>query len=122
MNLYEYLLFPLPTGIPQVPTPPTGISNSPGSVLLTLSTRKSGTTPPQMFSFVVNVTLVFDRSRFSRTLEASDYIDGEARHFTIDGLMTGGVYLFSAQAQVSKVLALFPRALPIILQPYRNVT
>ena len=99
MNLYEYLLFPLPTGIPQVPSPPTGISNSPGSVVLTLSTCKSGTTPPQMFSFVVNVTLAFDRSRFSRTLEANDYIDGEARQFTIDGLMTGGVYLFSAQAQ-----------------------
>jgi len=99
INLYEYLLFPLPTGIPQVPTPPTGISNSPGSVVFTVSTRESGTTPPQMFSFIVNITLVFDRSRFSHTLEVNDYIDGEARQFTIDGLMTGDVYLFSVQAQ-----------------------
>ena len=91
--------FPPPVGIPRIPDTPTSVSNSPGSVILTLSTCKSGTTPPQMFSFVVNVTLAFDRSRFSRTLEANDYIDGEARQFTIDGLMTGGVYLFSAQAQ-----------------------
>ena len=99
MNLYEYLLFPLPTGIPQVPTPPTGVSNTPGSVVLIVSTRESGTTPPQMFSFVVNITLTFDGTRSSHTLEANDYIDGEAHQFSIDGLMTGDVYLFSAQAQ-----------------------
>ena len=91
--------FPPPVGIPRTPDTPTGVSNTPSSVVLTLSTRESGTTPPQMFSFVVNVTLTFDGSRFSRTLEAYDYIDGEARQFTIAGLMTGGVYLFSAQAQ-----------------------
>ena len=52
-----------------------------------------------MFSFVVNVTLTLDWSTFSCTLEANDYIDGEEREFTIDGLMAGGVYLFSAKAQ-----------------------
>jgi len=52
-----------------------------------------------MFSFVVNVTLTFDGSRFSRILEANDYMDNEERQFTIDGLLAGEVYLFSAQAQ-----------------------
>ena len=35
----------------------------------------------------------------SRTLEASDYVDGENRQFTIDGLMEGEYYVFSAQAR-----------------------
>jgi len=103
---HQSLLLPVRTcpvpphaGIPQVPVTPTGISNAPGSVLLTLSTPESGTTPPQMFLFVVNVTLTFDGSTFSHILEANDYMDGEARQFTIDGLMVGGIYLFSAQAQ-----------------------
>jgi len=91
--------FPPPAGIPRPPDTPTGVSNTAGSVLLTLSTPESGTTPPQMFSFVVNVILAFDGSTFSHILEANDYMDGEARQFTIDGLMVGGIYLFSAQAQ-----------------------
>ena len=91
--------FPPPAGIPPTPDTPTGVSNTPGTVLLTLSTLESGTTPPQMFLFVVNVTLTFDGSTFSHILEANDYMDGEARQFTIDGLMVGGIYLFSAQAQ-----------------------
>ena len=52
-----------------------------------------------MFSFVVNVVLASSGSTISRTLEADDYMDTQARQFTIDGLMEGGVYLFSAQAQ-----------------------
>ena len=52
-----------------------------------------------MFSFVVNITLTLDGTRSSRILEANDYVDGEQREFTIDGLMAGEVYLFSAQAQ-----------------------
>ena len=91
--------FPPPAGIPRTPDTPTGVSNTPGSVVLTLSTRESGTTPPQMFSFVVNITLTFDGSRFSRILEANDYMDNEERQFTIDGLLAGEFYLFSAQAQ-----------------------
>ena len=35
----------------------------------------------------------------SRTLEASDYVDGEDRQFTIDGLIEGEQYVFSAQAR-----------------------
>ena len=52
-----------------------------------------------MFSFVVIITLTLDGSRSSRILEANDYIDNEQREFTIDGLMAGEFYLFSAQAQ-----------------------
>ena len=52
-----------------------------------------------MFSFVVNITLTGDESRSSRILEADDYMDNDQREFTIDGLMAGGFYLFSAQAQ-----------------------
>jgi len=52
-----------------------------------------------MFSFVVNITLTLDRSRSSRILEANGYVDNEQREFTIDGLMAGEFYLFSAQAQ-----------------------
>ena len=89
--------FPPPAGIPRTPEMPIVESNTPGSVVLTLSTRESGTTPRQMFSFVVNIT--FDGSRFSRILEANDYMDNEQREFTIDGLMAGEFYLFSAQAQ-----------------------
>jgi len=91
--------FPPPAGIPRTPDTPIGVSNTPGSVVLTLSTQESGTTPPQMFSFVVNVTLTGDGSRSSRILEANDYIDNEQREFTIDGLMAGEFYRFSAQAQ-----------------------
>ena len=35
----------------------------------------------------------------SRTLNASDYVDGQDGRFTIDGLMEGEQYLFSVQAQ-----------------------
>jgi len=41
--------FPPPAGIPRTPDTPTSVSNTPGSVVLTLSTRESGTVPPQMF-------------------------------------------------------------------------
>lgn len=87
------------SGIPQVPSPPTGSSNTPGSVLLTLSTKESGTTTPQKFSFFVNITLASGGITTSRTLEAKDYSDREERQFTVDGLTAGGAYLFSAQAQ-----------------------
>jgi len=91
--------FPPPAGIPRTPDTPTGVSNTPGSVVLTLSTRESGTTPPQMFSFVVSIILTLDGSRSSRILDANDYVDNEQHEFTIDGLMAGEIYLFSAQAQ-----------------------
>ena len=52
-----------------------------------------------MFSFVVNAVLASSGTTISRTLEADDYMDTQERQFTIDGLMAGGVYLFSAQAQ-----------------------
>ena len=87
------------TGIPRTPDPPVGVSDTPGVVLLTLSTPESGTTPPQMFLFVVNVVLASSGTTISRTLEANDFMDAQARQFAIDGLMAGGVYLFSAQAQ-----------------------
>ena len=35
----------------------------------------------------------------SRTLEASDYVDGQDNQFIIDGLMEGEQYVFSAQAR-----------------------
>ena len=35
----------------------------------------------------------------SRTLEASDYVDGHDHQFTIDGLTEGEQYVFSAQAR-----------------------
>ena len=35
----------------------------------------------------------------SRTLNAPDYVDGQDGRFTIDGLMEGQQYLFSAQAR-----------------------
>ena len=52
-----------------------------------------------MFSFVVTITLTPGGTTSSRILEANDYVDDEERVFTIDGLMAGGIYLFSAQAQ-----------------------
>ena len=35
----------------------------------------------------------------SRTLDASNYVDDRLQQFTIDGLMEGERYLFSAQAR-----------------------
>ena len=35
----------------------------------------------------------------SRVLDAFDYVDGEDRQFTIDGLMEGEQYVFTAQAR-----------------------
>ena len=106
--------FPPPAGIPRTPEMPIVESNTPGSVVLTLSTRESGTTPPQMFSFVVNITLTLDGSRSSRILEANDYIDNEQREFTIDGLMAGEFYLFSAQAQNEFGSSDFTHSAPIL--------
>ena len=84
-------------GIPHVPEIPIGTSNSPGSVTLTLRTPASGRMPSQMFLF--NFTQTSNSMEGSRTLEASDYVDGQDHQFIIDGLMEGEQYAFSAQAQ-----------------------
>ena len=94
VNTYHF-----PPGIPHVPDTPTGVSRSSGSVVLTLRTPASGRMPSsEMFSFIVNFTQP-NSIEGSRTLEASDYIDGQNHQFTIDGLMEGEQYVFSAQAQ-----------------------
>ena len=86
-------------GIPQVPDIPIGVSNALGSVVLTLRTAASGRVRPQRFSFIVNFTRTSTIMEGSRVLFASDYVDGERHQFTIDGLMEGESYLFSAQAR-----------------------
>ena len=86
-------------GVPQVPDTPAGVSHSTGSVVLTLRTPTSGRTPPHIFSFLVNFTQTSSGMKGSRTLEALDYVDGEDRQFTIDGLMEGEQYVFNAQAR-----------------------
>ena len=86
-------------GIPHVPDIPIGASSSPGIVVLTLRTPASGRMPSQMFLFVVNFTQTSDSIKGSRTLEASDYVDGQDNQFIIDGLMEGEQYAFSAQAR-----------------------
>ena len=55
--------------------------------------------PSHIFFFIVNFTQASNSMEGSRTLEASDYVDGENRQFTIDGLMEGEYYVFSAQAR-----------------------
>ena len=87
------------TGIPQVPETPYGRPNGAGHVLLTLRTPASGRMPSGMFYFIVSFTQASNSMEGSRALDASDYMDGQDRHFTIDGLMEGERYLFSAQAQ-----------------------
>ena len=86
-------------GIPQVPDTPIGVSNALGSVLLTLRTAASGRVSPQRFSFIVNFIRTSTSMEGSRVLFASDYVDGERHQFTINGLMEGESYLFSAQAR-----------------------
>ena len=86
-------------GIPQVPDIPTGMSTAPGSVIITLRTPASGRMPSQMFLFIVNFTQISNGIEGSRTINASDYIDGDNHQFTIDGLMEGEYYVFSAQAR-----------------------
>ena len=90
-----------PTGIPQVPETPTRVSSGPGSVVLNLNTPASGRTPPGMFYFIVSFTQASTSLRMedSRTLNAPDYMDGQDGQFTIDCLMEGEQYLFSAQAR-----------------------
>ena len=86
-------------GIPQVPDTPIGVSNAPDSVVLILRTAVSGRIHPQMFSFTVNFTQTSNITEGSRVLFASDYVDGERHQFTINGLMGGESYLFSAQGR-----------------------
>ena len=86
-------------GVPQIPETPYGISSSPGSVILTLRTPVSGRMPSQIFLFIVNFTRTSNSMEGSRTLEASDYVDGQDHQFIIDGLMEGEQYVFSAQAR-----------------------
>ena len=86
-------------GIPHVPEIPIGTSNSPGSVTLILCTSASSRMSSQMFLFIVNFTRTSNSMEGSRTLEASDYVDGQDHQFIIDGLMEGEQYLFSAQAR-----------------------
>ena len=93
----EHLLFS--PGVPQIPETPYGVSSSPGSITLTIRTPVSGRMSSQIFLFIVNFTQTSDGMEGSRTLEASDYMDGEDRQFTIDGLMEGEQYVFSAQAR-----------------------
>ena len=78
---------------------PYGISSSPGSVTLTLRTPASGRMPFQILLFIVNFTWTSNSMEGSRTLEASDYVDGEDRQFIIDGLMEGEQYVFTAQTR-----------------------
>ena len=86
-------------GIPQVPDIPTGTSTAPGSVIITLRTPASGRMPSQMFLFIVNFTQISNGIEGSSTINDSDYMDGENHQFTIDGLMEGEYYVFSAQAR-----------------------
>ena len=86
-------------GVPQVPDTPTGVSHSSGSVVLTLHTPTSGRTLSHIFSFIVNFTQTSNGMKGSRTLEASDYVDGEDHQFIMDGLMEGEQYVFNAQAR-----------------------
>lgn len=94
VNMFHHL-----PGIPQVPDIPTGTSTFPGSVVLTLHTPASGRMPSQMFLFLVNFTQTSNGIQGSRTINASDYVDGEDRQFTIDGLIKREYYVFSAQAR-----------------------
>ena len=59
----------------------------------------SGRIHPQRFSFIIKLTRTSNITEGSRILFASDYVDGERRHFTINGLVEGESYLFSAQAR-----------------------
>ena len=93
----EHLLFS--PGVPQIPKTPYGVSSSPGSITLTIRTQVSGRMSPHIFLFIVNFTQTSDSMEDSRTLEASDYMDGEDRQFTIDGLVEGEQYVFSARAR-----------------------
>ena len=86
-------------GISQVPDTPIGVTNDHGGVVLTLRTAVSGRVRSQMFSFIVNFTQTSASMKGSRVLFASDYVDGERHQFTINGLMEGESYLFSAQAR-----------------------
>ena len=90
---------PFSPGVPQIPETPYGVSSSLGSITLTIRTPVSGRMSSQIFLFIVNFTQRSDGMEGSRTLEASDYMDGEDRQFTIDGLMEGEQYVFSVQAR-----------------------
>ena len=90
---------PFSPGVPQIPETPYGVSSSPGSIILTIRTPMSGRMSSQIFLFIVNFTQRSEGMEGSRTLEASDYMDGEDRQFTIDGLMEGEQYVFSVQAR-----------------------
>ena len=93
----SYLSFP--PGVPQVPDTPTGVSHAIGSVVLILRTPVSGRMPSHIFFFIVNFTQTSNGMKGSRTLEASDYVDGQDHQFIIDGLIEGEQYVFSAQAR-----------------------
>ena len=89
-------------GIPQTPATPTGMSNSPGNVTLTLSTAESGTeTSTEFFKFTVKAERVAngDVSLHLRSIE--NYTDGQAVEVAIGGLVGDEEYRFSVRASNS---------------------
>ena len=88
-------------GIPQTPATPTGMSNSPGNVILTLSTAESGTeASTELFNFTVRAEQVTSDdvivSLHLRPIE--NYTDTQAVEVAIGGLVGNQEYRFSAAA------------------------
>ena len=81
----DVILYRSLTGIPQTPVL-LKASSSAGRVTIEVATNESGTTPPNMFLFIVKVVQVGSPDTERQfTLEARDYIDGSSVQFQLSG-------------------------------------
>ena len=90
------------TGIPQIPAMPSGVSNDPGSVTLTLSTEEAGTaTSTEFFQFIVRAEQVSNGSVSYHLRPIEDYMDRQEVNVVVYGLVGDEQYRFRASASNS---------------------